>query len=259
MKEVKTLLLDKELNTRVLGPTHRRMIRNLTLTALKQIYDPGNRTLIARFLLCGSDVEPIIISPAISWSSADLRATDLKGCKLARADLRWANLQRADLRGKDTDLTNSLLIQANLSNADLRAANLRESNLFQAEMNGVLLNGADLSDADLSMADLSQSDLRFTNFVRANLGSTRRPPGPKNQNGAILREVNLEGAFLQRADLRDADLTGANLAGADLRDGKLSGANLSRVTWNAKTQWPDLATMKQARNIPKLLREQLGI
>jgi uncharacterized protein YjbI with pentapeptide repeats len=279
MKEVKTLLLDHELNTRVLDPTQRRLIRNLTLSALKQVYDPGTRTIIARFLLCGSDVEPINISPPISWSSANLQNTDLKGCKLAKTDFRWAYLQGADLTGSDlsnadiryADLTavdlrgsssilsNAKLSLANLRYSDLRGANLKGANLYLAKMEWANLSGADLTDADLSMADLSRADLRSTRFVRANLGSTQRPLGPKNQSGAILRDANLESAFLQSADLRDADLTGAHLAGADLRSGELSGANLSRVSWNESTQWPNLSTMKQAKNIPPLLKQQLGI
>ena len=125
------------------------------------------------------------------------------------------------------------------------------------------------------MADLSRADLRGANLMQANLGSTRRPPGPKNERGAILKSVHFEGAVLKGADLTDADFTDAYLGsayiqgvdyskgkliiGADLRDASLSGANLSGVTWDATTQWPERVKMQHAKNIPQLLKKQLGL
>lgn len=249
MKEVKTLLLDKDLNFSPPDLAKRRLIRNLTLTALNQVYDPASRTLIARFLICGSDVVPINITPPISWSSAVLRNTDLKGCKLTNIDLRWADLRGSDLKGKFTNLTNSKLTLSLLQGADIRDAIMVNANLYGSHLQKADLRGANLSNADLSMADLSRADLRGANLMKANLGSTGKPPGTKNEHGAILKDVHLEGA-----DLKDADLTGAYLTGASL-----SGADLRGVKWDATTHWPERVKVKHAKNIPQKLRLQLGI
>ncbi len=90
--------------------------------------------------------------------------------------------------------------------------------------------------------------------MKANLGSTRRPRGAKNERGAILKDVHLEGAVLKGADLTDADLTGAYLTGASL-----SGADLRGVKWDAKTHWPERSKVKNAKNIPQKLKLQLGV
>ena len=78
-------------------------------------------------------------------------------------------------------------------------------------------------------------------------------------DGAVLRDLVLDGAdlsgcslrgvlfnesWLVGADLSGSDLTGANFYGADLRGADLSGCRLdgcywNEATWSASTRWPD--------------------
>ena len=85
----------------------------------------------------------------------------------------------------------------------------------------------DLTEANLTDADLQIMPLKGIDLRGANLSDGL----DENKRGAILKQADLQGAYLQdadlkRADLRDADLEGADLKHADLRDADLEGANL---------------------------------
>jgi hypothetical protein len=81
--------------------------------------------------------------------------------------------------------------------------------------------------------DLSGADIREANLSGANLGRA-------NLSGANLREANLSGANLERANLSGANLGRANINRADLREAELDGANLSAALLN----WADLRRAK---------------
>jgi len=106
--------------------------------------------------------------------------------------------------------------------------------LYEADLiYGILtLERADLREADLGVAYLREADLSGANLREVNL------------SGAYMPKADLSWATLSGADLREADLSGANLreadlSGADLREASLSEANLERVTYDARTRWPD--------------------
>ncbi|MEH2400772.1 pentapeptide repeat-containing protein [Nostoc sp.] len=153
-------------------------------------------------------------------SGADLSGAYLSGTNLSRADLSRADLSRADLSG------------AYLNGADLFGADLSGAYLFGARLSRADLFGADLSGADLSGADLSGADL----------------------SGADLSRADLSGADLSGADLSGADLFGADLSGADLSD-KDSGD----IGWDKNTKWDDVKGLDTARNVPEVLKQQLGL
>ncbi len=128
----------------------------------------------------------------ITWQSADLQRSYLRG-----ADLRGAFLQDADLR-----------------DADLRGAFLQD-----ADLRGAYLRGADLRGADLQRANLQRAVVRGA-FLQ----------GAVLQRANLQRAV-LQGAFLQGSFLQGADLQGADLQDADLRDADLQFA-VGRIDWD---------------------------
>ncbi len=150
-----------------------------------------------------------------------------------------------------------------LRKANLRGADLNEADLSGVFLSGAFLSGAKLNDADLRWADLSQAHLEGAHLLRAYL------------SGADLRWAFLTGAFLFWADLSGADLSGADLCvadlsgakfndadlrWADLSGAKLAKANLHNIKWDTdNTRWPAPAEVAKAMNIPKELKQQLGI
>jgi uncharacterized protein YjbI with pentapeptide repeats len=85
------------------------------------------------------------------------------------------------------------------------------------------------SRANLREADLRGADLIRANLIRANLREADLRGADlirANLIRANLREANLRGANLIRADLSDADLSDADLSDADLRGADLIGADL---------------------------------
>src|SRR5215469_1491447 len=85
-----------------------------------------------------------------------------------------------------------------------------------------------------SPQSLDASDIQLDNayLVRADLKQAWMPQASCREadlKGADLREAHLRRADLSGADLREANLSGANLSGADLGEADLSGANLGRA------------------------------
>jgi len=108
-------------------------VSNLTLEALSQLYQQGQRTFL-NLSLPGSDLRGLTLC-SIELPQANLCGSDLRG-----TDLQNANLQRANLRGSD------------LRGADLQSANLQGANLCGANLLGCNLRGADLTAAQLEGA-----------------------------------------------------------------------------------------------------------
>ncbi|BAZ21847.1 pentapeptide repeat protein [Kalymmatonema gypsitolerans NIES-4073] len=204
-------------------------------------------------------------------AQANLSGANLYGTNLRGANLRGANLYGAHLYG-------AFLNGTNLSGANLSSANLMNANLSSAKLkNGVFvrganLSGANLSDAILTGADLSSADLRGAFLIGTKLMTA-------NLIGATLRGANLSSADLSDANLRLANLAGANLSGANLSSANFSGATLSdvnfsraalfstnlnradlkNVSWDENTKWEDVQGLETALNVPKALKQQLGL
>ena len=84
---------------------------------------------------------------------------------------------------------------------------------------GLAVKWAVENGANLRNADLEDANLWDVNLRNADLEDA-------NLGGANLRDANLGGANLRDADLEDADLEDADLRNANLRDANLGGANL---------------------------------
>ncbi|RZM82529.1 pentapeptide repeat-containing protein [Leptolyngbya iicbica] len=208
------------------------VIRARTLSILRRFEHDGVRKgNVVRFL-----IETEVIGKAkMNLSDADLRDADLCGTNLINA-----YLSHADLR------------DANLSYAWLRGAYLGDANLEGADLEGAYFDGADLGGTNLSVANLSVANLSVAKLNGADIIC------------ANLRHANLNHANLEGANLGDAYLEGANLSFASLIDTNLSGTKLVRtnlrdIRWNKNTQWPVPEEVAKARNIPEVLKQQLGI
>jgi len=105
--------------------------------------------------------------------------------------------------------------RADLRGADLRDADLRGVNLREACLRNANLRGANLRGADLTHADCGGADLRDV-----------------NGQGALMEKTGLERANLGDADLRGADLRGARLWAADLHRTRLRGADVRNVDFS---------------------------
>ncbi len=127
----------------------------------------------------------------------------------AIVDLSKANLRGLDL--SEADLSQAILVEANLSQANLRGANLSGANL-----SGANLSGANLLIADLSGASLGPSGIQYFSPIAS-------------LHGAFLRETNLSGAVLWRADLDEADLLETDLRDAALQEASFRGAEFVEV------------------------------
>ena len=100
----------------------------------------------------------------------------------------------------------------------------------QLDLNAAYMSYVRAPQVDISGADLRNSDLMGAVMRRANLSGCYM--NPSHLYHADLRESNLTGALFNGSNMRGADLRGADLSGADLdrtvlSDADLSGANLS--------------------------------
>ncbi|BAY42559.1 pentapeptide repeat protein [Scytonema sp. HK-05] len=149
------------------------------------------------------------------------------------------------------------LSKANLSGANLFGSNLNSSNFSGADLSdanlfGSNLNSSNFSAANLSSANLFGSNLNSSNFSGANLSSA-------NLFGSNLNSSNFSGANLRDADLRGADLRDVDLRGADLRGANLSNELFGDIRWDENTKWEDVKGLQTAINVPKPLRQKLGL
>ncbi|MGL5081113.1 MAG: pentapeptide repeat-containing protein [Microcoleaceae cyanobacterium] len=193
--------------------------------------------------LIAADLQGLNLIGANLWK-ANLWGAKLWGADLREADLGEANLWGADLSG--ANLTGADLSGTTLWKADLRGADGGKASFWEADLREADLRGADLTEANLCGANLWQADLRGVNLKAVTLDSATRIAEKWrlvweiiNGNGASLNlgDVDLQEAYLWRADLRGASLIGTNLWGADLREADLQGADL----WNANLQQTDLS------------------
>ena len=129
------------------------------------------------------------------------------------------------------------LHSANLRNASLRSTNLHSADLSYANLENASFRSANLRYVDLSYANLIDADLIDTALCSANLCS-----------------ADLSYANLINADLSDANLSSANLSSANLID-----ANLDNARFDEKTNWEGVIGLNTARNVPDVLKQQLGL
>ncbi len=112
-------------------------------------------------------------------------------------------------------------------------ARWREANPNEPlDLNAAYMSYVRAPQVDISGADLRNSDLMGAVMRRANLSGCFL--NPSHMYHADLREANLTGARFNGANMRGADLRGADLTGADLdrailSDANLSGANLTNA------------------------------
>ena len=115
-------------------------------------------------------------------------------------------------------------------------ARWREANPNESlDLNAAYMSYVRAPQVDISGADLRNSDLMGAVMRRANLSGCYL--NPSHMYHADLREANLSGALLNGANMRGADLRGTDLSGADLDRAVLSDANLSGANFsNANLQ-----------------------
>ena len=100
----------------------------------------------------------------------------------------------------------------------------------QLDLNAAYMSYVRAPQVNISGADLRNSDLMGAVMRRANLSGCYL--NPSHMYHADLREADVSNALLNGANMRGADLRGTDLSGADLdravlSDANLSGANLS--------------------------------
>ncbi|MEO0769201.1 MAG: pentapeptide repeat-containing protein [Cyanobacteria bacterium J06649_4] len=205
-------------------------------------------TWFARLTGQREDGDDLVISNSLSLLNLEtctLISRDFSRAALYRANLYRANLYTATLFGAALYRANLLganLYRANLDTATLCKANLEEANLEEANLEEANLEEANLFGANLGEATLEAAYLYSANLEEANL------------HKANLHKANLENASLENANLENANLLGANLLGANLL-----GANLLGIKWNVNTNWQDIKGIETAKNVPEVLKEQLGL
>ncbi|MEH2461786.1 MAG: pentapeptide repeat-containing protein [Nostoc sp.] len=202
-------------------------------------------------------------------SGADLSHTYLTCTNLSDTDLNHANLSYAYLSGANlrrTNLSDTDLSGAYLSLTDLSHANLNHANLSDTDLSGANLSGADLSGANLSGADLGGADLSGANFSDAVLYEAKLSGADLTDGN--LTNANLTGAYLGFSDFGDWFLNGANLTNVNLKGANLSGVdfysetfetNFENISWDNYTNWENVKGLDTAENIPKALKQQLGL
>ena len=105
-------------------------------------------------------------------------------------------------------------------------ARWREANpTEQLDLNAAYMSYVRASQVNISGADLRNSDLMGAVMRRANLSGCYM--NPSHMYHADLREADVSNALLNGANMRGADLRGTDLSSADLDRAVLSDANLS--------------------------------
>ncbi|XP_041368306.1 BTB/POZ domain-containing protein KCTD9-like [Gigantopelta aegis] len=150
-------------------------------------------------------------------TTSELRCqgVNFAGADLSKLDLRFVNFKYSNMR-----------------NANLSGANLSNCNFERADLTKAKFNSANLQSVKMLCAILEHASLKGCNF--------EDPAGSRaNMEGAIMKNVDLEGshmagvnlrvANLKNANLQNCALRGADLAGADLENCDLSGCDLQEA------------------------------
>lgn len=191
-----------------------------------------------------------------------LEGVDLSGIIFGNARIIDSVLRECNLDGA-TFGYGSQLIYTNFTGSSLKRLRARGMKANGAIFTNALLEGADFGEADLSWALLTGAKFdRETNFSQSTFTSAnlRDVKGDGSLfNGAIMPQVELQGATLTNCDFRSAflidgklqqaDLSGANLHGAflqsaDIYQTNFVGANLGEVNF------------ERAKNVERALFDQ---
>jgi uncharacterized protein YjbI with pentapeptide repeats len=152
--------------------------------------------------LVGARLDRAILDQA--WlMEADLGAASLKGASLFATQMQRAKLDGADLSGARiiADLTGASLVGVLMVGANLAADMKNQSmGLMHAILKSAKLDGADIRNADLSRADLEFASLKRANLAGASL------------RGAALGGADLTGVTVSDTDFLGADLASTRLA-----------------------------------------------
>lgn len=170
-------------------------------------------------------------------SGVDLRNVKITGATFQGMKMESSNLDKCDLQGVNfyqtvlkrtsfdgADLRKAVLEDSSLVNAKLRQAKMDDANMKNVDLRGAVLSGTRIARVRFERAILDGLDFRGFNFISCSF------------SGSSLKDVRLDGCFLEDADFELANLQGANLSktlvanavfeGADLRGAILSGMNL---------------------------------
>ena len=153
------------------------------------------------------------------------------------------------------------LKESNLRYADARQATMIGVHLDSSDLRGARFNGANLTDADFHDANLQDADFRETKGLTAKQLIAARNWVLAYYSQGLLKTLKLPFNHNQRVakgDFRNILLPVANLSGADLRDINLQGASLQRAVGLTPEQ------LKAARNWPfarysRELQDSLGL
>jgi len=123
---------------------------------------------------------------------------------------------------------------ANLSKLDLRHINFKYAILKNSNLTGANLSYCNFERADLCKATVDSATFIGVKMLCANLEATSMrgcyfedPAGTRaNMEGALMKNVDLEGSHMAGVNLRVATLKNANLQNCDLRGAVLAGADL---------------------------------
>jgi uncharacterized protein YjbI with pentapeptide repeats len=263
VKNMQSLILEKNLHGARIGSPVSAIARSLTITSLSRLWRqygedlPLQQGQILRFIHEARLIN--VESPNLSLYEAGFSFSDLRNLYLFKADLSFTDFTGSDLSGSNlagSNLTNAYLLDSNLSMANLMGANLVGAKLSNANLNRAMLNGANLSFANLSGADLRGADMSGKILSRE-----EEEMADKIRLGKkTLRDLNpAKHINLIKSIFAGNHLVITGKGYLPMPSANLSGSHLSNVKWDASTKWPEPKRLEGAIDIPADLRKQLGI
>jgi uncharacterized protein YjbI with pentapeptide repeats len=164
----------------------------------------------------------------------------------------WLARMQGQQNYEDLSIVSVCLSWLNLDGVILDGVILNGARLDGASLDGASLDGASLDEASLNWARLDWARLSRAHLDGASLVEA-------HLDGASLYGASLDWAHLYGASLVEARLDGASLNRAHLAGASLDGANLLNISWDENTTWENVQGLESARNIPKKLKQQLGL
>ncbi len=146
------------------------------------------------------------LEPGEVLDGVELEACRLDGCVLEKAVLR------------DCTFTDCVFTACNLSMADLDGTRFTDCRFVDAKLLAVVWSRAGVAPLSTRPWDFERCRLDLGSFREVEAVGARFVE-------CSLREVDLAGADLRRAELVGCDLTGATFAGTDLREANLVGSS----------------------------------
>jgi uncharacterized protein YjbI with pentapeptide repeats len=193
--------------------------------------------------------EPILIKEKLEVLQSIKNAKDLSDtAEDARTMAKGQTLTA--LRRLDGEFKGYLIRFLHESNLIKDKINVKDKNKFVLK-SVIPLNGANINEVILKDAWLPEIQLQGAYLKKANFFNT-------NLTEADLTEADLTEADLTEADLTEADLTEANLQKANLTEADLKQANLRKVK-NLTPEQVKVAKNWEKANYDPELRQKLGL